>query len=128
MCDAPEREDESQHESGQDKQGPFHRPMVRGAGNAAVTPCGLSFAPGSLPAAAILSVRLSRVLLSVASHCTKRIPMYNAFASMIQDEEGATLVEYALIVSLIAVVAIVGVKLVGTNIGTSFTNTAGSIK
>jgi pilus assembly protein Flp/PilA len=54
--------------------------------------------------------------------------MYNAFKNMIQDDDGATMVEYALIVSLIAVVAIVGVKLVGVNIGTSLSNTATNIK
>ena len=54
--------------------------------------------------------------------------MYNDFLTMMHDDEGATLVEYALIVSLIAAVAIVAVKLVGTNVSTSLTNTANSIK
>jgi pilus assembly protein Flp/PilA len=58
----------------------------------------------------------------------KGAPMYNAFTSMLRDDEGATLVEYALIVSLIAAVCIVAVKLVGTNASASLTNAAGNIK
>lgn len=54
--------------------------------------------------------------------------MYDALLSMLKNDDGATLVEYALIVSLIAAVAITAVKLVGTNVGTSLTATAGSIK
>ena len=54
--------------------------------------------------------------------------MYNDFLSMLRDDEGATLVEYALIVSLIAAVSIVAVKLIGTNASSSLTNTANSIK
>jgi pilus assembly protein Flp/PilA len=54
--------------------------------------------------------------------------IWTSLVELARDEGGATLVEYALIVSLIAIVAIVGVKLVGTNVGTSLTNTAGSIQ
>lgn len=53
--------------------------------------------------------------------------MFNAFKSMLRDDQGATLVEYALIVSLIAAVCIVAVKLVGTNASASLTNAAGNI-
>jgi len=54
--------------------------------------------------------------------------MYVNFLAMLRDDEGATLVEYALIVSLIAAVCIVAVKLVGTNASNSLTNTANNIK
>jgi len=45
----------------------------------------------------------------------------------IRDEKGATAVEYGLMVALIAVVIIVSVALLGTNLNTVFSNVAGSI-
>lgn len=44
-----------------------------------------------------------------------------------KDEEGATAVEYGLIVALIAAVIIVAVAALGTNIKTVFNNVATSI-
>jgi pilus assembly protein Flp/PilA len=41
---------------------------------------------------------------------------------MLKDDEGATLVEYGLVVSLIAVAAIVAVTAVGASIKSTFTN------
>ena len=38
------------------------------------------------------------------------------------SERGASLVEYALLVALIAVVCIAGIKLLGTSINTKFSN------
>jgi len=46
---------------------------------------------------------------------------------MIRDEEGATMVEYGLLVALIALVAITGVTLLGTNLNSLFNTVAGSI-
>ena len=43
------------------------------------------------------------------------------------DEEGATLVEYALIVALIAVVAIAAISLLGKNASTTLSKAASSI-
>ncbi len=40
----------------------------------------------------------------------------------VRDEEGATMVEYGLMVSLIALVAMAGVTLVGTSLNTLFNN------
>lgn len=40
----------------------------------------------------------------------------------LRDEEGQGLIEYVLIAALISVVAIVAIKLVGTNVGTMWTN------
>ena len=42
-------------------------------------------------------------------------------------EEGATMVEYGLMVALISVVCVVAVALLGTNIKAMFTSVAGSI-
>jgi pilus assembly protein Flp/PilA len=44
-----------------------------------------------------------------------------------QDEEGATMVEYASMLSLIAILCIAAVALIGTNAKTLFNNIAGSI-
>lgn len=43
------------------------------------------------------------------------------------DDRGATAVEYGLMVALIAIVIIVAVKLLGTNLSTLFNKTATSI-
>jgi pilus assembly protein Flp/PilA len=43
------------------------------------------------------------------------------------EERGATAVEYALMVALIAVVIIAAVSLLGTNASTSFSETASAI-
>jgi pilus assembly protein Flp/PilA len=47
--------------------------------------------------------------------------------AMIRDEEGATMVEYGLLVALIALVAVVGVTLLGTNLNLNFNSAAGSV-
>ncbi len=44
--------------------------------------------------------------------------------ALIRDEDGATLVEYGLVVALIAVAAITAVTLLGTNITATFNNIA----
>ena len=46
--------------------------------------------------------------------------MITNLIAMIRDEEGATMVEYGLLVALIALVAIVGVTLLGTNLNSLF--------
>ena len=43
------------------------------------------------------------------------------------EEEGATMVEYALMLALIAIVCIAAVAVIGTNAQTVFTNSAGSL-
>lgn len=45
-----------------------------------------------------------------------------------RDEEGASLVEYALLVALIAVVCIVAVTLLGSNASTKFSQTGSSLQ
>lgn len=44
-----------------------------------------------------------------------------------KDEEGATAVEYGLMVALIAVVIITAVALLGTNLSTKFNNVATAV-
>ena len=53
--------------------------------------------------------------------------MYTTLKSMIRDEEGASMVEYGLLIAFIAIVAMVGVKAVGTSLNTLFTNVGNSL-
>lgn len=46
--------------------------------------------------------------------------LWTAFQAHVQREEGASMVEYALLVALIAIVAIVAVTLVGTSVSEEF--------
>jgi pilus assembly protein Flp/PilA len=54
--------------------------------------------------------------------------LWEAFQAHIQnDEDGASMVEYALLVALIAIVAIVAVTLVGTSVSTEFKSIADTL-
>jgi pilus assembly protein Flp/PilA len=53
--------------------------------------------------------------------------MLNSFKSMIRNEDGATMVEYGLLVALIAMVALVGVTTLGKNLSSLYNTVAGSI-
>lgn len=53
--------------------------------------------------------------------------MFNNLRSMIRDEDGATMVEYGLLVALIAMVALVGVTTLGGNLQALYTTVAGSV-
>jgi pilus assembly protein Flp/PilA len=53
--------------------------------------------------------------------------MLNQIMRFVKEEDGATAVEYGLMVSLIAVVIITAVGLVGTNLQGVFNNVAGSL-
>jgi pilus assembly protein Flp/PilA len=53
--------------------------------------------------------------------------MLLSLKSLIRDEEGATMVEYGLLVALIAIVALTAVKLLGTNLSSVFNSVATSI-
>jgi pilus assembly protein Flp/PilA len=50
------------------------------------------------------------------------------FASFFANTRGATAIEYGLIAALIAVVIITAVTTLGTNLSSTFTNVAGSLK
>ncbi|HWA64105.1 MAG TPA: Flp family type IVb pilin [Caulobacteraceae bacterium] len=54
--------------------------------------------------------------------------MSKFFQRFVQDESGATAIEYGLIVALIAVVIIGAVQTVGSNLNTSFTSVGTSIR
>jgi len=50
-----------------------------------------------------------------------------AHTKFVRDEEGASLVEYGLLLSLVAVVCIAAVTLLGSNISTMLNTVAGKI-
>jgi len=47
--------------------------------------------------------------------------------SMLRDEEGASMVEYGLLLALIAMVALAAVQTLGLNLGNFFTNVSTSV-
>jgi pilus assembly protein Flp/PilA len=53
--------------------------------------------------------------------------MFTILNSIIRDENGATMVEYGLLVALIALVALVGVQALSINLQTLFNGVAGSL-
>jgi pilus assembly protein Flp/PilA len=53
--------------------------------------------------------------------------MLTTLTSMIRDEEGATMVEYGLLVALIAMVALVAVQTLGKNVSSIFNTVANTI-
>jgi pilus assembly protein Flp/PilA len=46
---------------------------------------------------------------------------------LVKDDRGASMVEYGLLVALIAVIAIVAVKLVGSRVSNNFSNVANNL-
>ncbi len=54
--------------------------------------------------------------------------MLEHLKTLIRDEEGASAVEYGLMVALIAAVIIVAVTAIGTNMSSKFTTVAGKLK
>ncbi len=53
--------------------------------------------------------------------------MWTAIQSRFNDDEGASLVEYALLVALIAIVAIVAVTTVGVAVSSNFDNVGSNL-
>ena len=53
--------------------------------------------------------------------------MIQNIASMIRDEEGATMVEYGLLVALIAMVALIAVTTLGQNLSKLFSTVAATV-
>lgn len=53
--------------------------------------------------------------------------MVTTLTSMLRDEEGATMVEYGLLVALIAMVALVAVTALGQNLSKLFSTVASSV-
>jgi len=50
-----------------------------------------------------------------------------AVRNFVADEEGAALVEYALLVALIAIICIIGVTTLGTKVNAKFTTIGSSL-
>jgi pilus assembly protein Flp/PilA len=48
------------------------------------------------------------------------LALWNKVVSWVQEEKGASMVEYALLVVLIAIVALVAVQLAGTEVSSTF--------
>ena len=57
-----------------------------------------------------------------------RTSVSSAIARFIRDEDGATLVEYVLLIALIAVVCVCAVTLLGTNTNTKLGVAAAALK
>ena len=55
------------------------------------------------------------------------IGMWSTFKTWARDERGASMVEYAFLVILIAIIAIVAVQIVGQEVSGAFSNVAGSL-
>ena len=53
--------------------------------------------------------------------------IYSSVRKLVVEEEGATMVEYGLMVALIAVVCIAAVTLLGTNVKGIFNQIAGAV-
>lgn len=53
--------------------------------------------------------------------------MFTSLISLLREEEGATMVEYGLLVALIALVALGAVQSLGINLSSLFTNAGNSI-
>ena len=54
--------------------------------------------------------------------------MMKPFARFLENESGATAIEYGLIAAGIAVVIIAAVQLVGTNLNTTFNSVANAVR
>jgi pilus assembly protein Flp/PilA len=57
-----------------------------------------------------------------SNHFLKDLQMRRLINRFQSDEEGAALIEYGMLVGLIAVVCVVAIQLLGTQINTVFTN------
>lgn len=53
--------------------------------------------------------------------------MLTTLTTMLRDDEGATMVEYGLMVALVALVALAAVKVLGTNLSMLFSTVAATI-
>jgi pilus assembly protein Flp/PilA len=53
--------------------------------------------------------------------------MKAAFTKFVQDQSGATAIEYGLIASLVGVAIIAGVKALGTNLSGTFAKVSGNL-
>ncbi|MHA7279171.1 Flp family type IVb pilin [Arthrobacter sp. MDT2-2] len=63
----------------------------------------------------------------IALFATLSTVLHTAKARLANEEKGATMVEYGLMVALIAIIAIGGVSLIGPALETMFTDIAGDL-
>lgn len=56
------------------------------------------------------------------------LALWNQVKSWIQEEDGASMVEYALLVVLIAIVALVAISLAGDEVSNTFSTIANSLQ
>jgi pilus assembly protein Flp/PilA len=85
--------------------------------------------PASLPQAGTLGPCDAVRQISAASPTaiTGSTYLYNSFIAMLRNDDGATLVEYSLVVALIAVVCIAAVTSLGNKINNKLNNAANSL-
>jgi pilus assembly protein Flp/PilA len=55
------------------------------------------------------------------------LSLWVKFTTWLKDEKGASMVEYALLVVLIAIIALVAVSIAGKNVSKAFSTVAGSL-
>ena len=55
------------------------------------------------------------------------LALWTKLTSWVKEEKGASMVEYALLVVLIAIIAIVAISLAGQNVSKAFSTVAGSL-
>ena len=55
------------------------------------------------------------------------LSLWTKLAAWVKEEKGASMVEYALLVVLIAIIAIVAVSIAGKNVSNAFSTIAGSL-
>jgi pilus assembly protein Flp/PilA len=67
------------------------------------------------------------VIITHATHSLKDITMLKTLSNVITNEDGATLVEYGLVVALIAAVAVVAVTALGNKVIGIFTGITAAI-
>jgi|HubBroStandDraft_6_1064221.scaffolds.fasta_scaffold5171829_2 pilus assembly protein Flp/PilA len=53
--------------------------------------------------------------------------MLHFITSLVRDEDGASMVEYGLLIALIAMVALAGISTLGINVNALYTTVAGSV-
>ena len=83
--------------------------------------------PGRRKVTTILRQHNEPNLKGIIIATKRRHEMKDMLKRFVREEEGASAVEYGLLVGLIAVVIIGAVQLLGTNINTAFTTAAGAI-
>jgi pilus assembly protein Flp/PilA len=55
------------------------------------------------------------------------LSLWVKFTTWLKDEKGASMVEYALLVVLIAIIALVAISIAGKNVSKAFSTVAGSL-